>query len=297
MTSEATAVSPVVDRIRDLQRECDQHLRRGRVYYVCILLTAPTVLLLAIVAKTAGIVDPIIAMLPGVPIFFLLMALDCANDSECQRLRNAQAALILSAISDGAEVDFALYLRGNATDDRLDDKSYSAQYGRHYQKSEKGLANALQSIAPLIAIGGNADTIGAGRTQVDESDWRGVISLLMERARIIVFVPWFTPGAIWEAGELRRRSLLRRSIFVMPKKNPPLVTDDSWKKVQAAMRQVGLELPNYNYWGMLFTLDGNGQVGDTAYLLGVGWRSTRSEILTLARGLGLVLKERAKANA
>jgi len=187
--------------IAALQRVCDDHLRRGQVLQLSMLFLAPAVLVLAVVASLSAVVEPFLVVVPAVSVYFLLMALDSANDSTCQRAREEQTTLIVSVIRDGGHVDFAAYLRGDVTDDRLDDESYDAQYGRHLQKTEKGLANALQPIAPLIAIGGKPGTIGAGRCSVQQSEWRGVVSQLMERARLLFFLPWFSPGVAWEAGK------------------------------------------------------------------------------------------------
>jgi hypothetical protein len=84
-----------------------------------MLFLAPTVLVLAVVARISGLVEPFLAIVLAVPVYFLLMALDSENDSNCQRARDEQATLIVSAIRDGGHVDLALYLRGDVTDDRL----------------------------------------------------------------------------------------------------------------------------------------------------------------------------------
>jgi len=90
---------------------------------------------------------------------------------------------------------------------------------------------------------------------------------------------------------MMNRGLLQRTIFIMPKRNPPLVTRETWQQVQSTMRALGLHVPDYNYWGMMFILDQDGRVKKAAYLPGVGWKGLRKAVVGLGKAHGLNLNE------
>ena len=283
MRSEDSALNLSAETVVSFQRTCDLYLRRGRVLLLCRFLTFPAATILAFVAAATGVYDTGIGLTFCLVFYLSVLALDYANDSKLQRVRDAQAEIIVNSSRRGIEVNFALYLRGDVTDNQLEDMTVRSPRGKVYWTSEKSLANAIQPIAPLIAIGGGVGTIGAGRAFVRESKWREVISLLLERAKIILFIPWHTGGVIWEANEIARRSLFAKTIFIMPKVNPPIVTNDIWKKAQTSMHLVGLQMPEYEHSGMYFTLDQNGKIQEAVSMPGIGWRKHKETLACLLR--------------
>ncbi|MDT7789017.1 MAG: hypothetical protein QOF58_7436, partial [Pseudonocardiales bacterium] len=87
---------------------------------------------------------------------------------------------------------------------------------------ETMLAEAVEHVAPLIALGESGEQIGAGRVRTREEDWREVFTLLTASAHTIYLMPSLRPGTQWELDQvLTTPDLLRRCVFVLPPEYEP----------------------------------------------------------------------------
>ncbi|MET9634469.1 hypothetical protein ABZX92_44145 [Lentzea sp. NPDC006480] len=87
---------------------------------------------------------------------------------------------------------------------------------------ETMLAEAVEHVAPLIALGESGEQIGAGRVRTREEDWREVFTLLTTSAHTIYLMPSLRPGTQWELDQvLMTPDLLRRCVFVLPPEYEP----------------------------------------------------------------------------
>ena len=135
-----------------------------------------------------------------------------------QRERDRVAAEIDRRLADETGVPFTLYLRpftstgrvriplksvvfkrgviagpGTIYDPQLGGSSRLKRYVT-FGDFETELADAVESSAPLVALGRPGEQIGAGRIDTSDKEWRGKFSQLATRAVAIVLVPSVRPG-------------------------------------------------------------------------------------------------------
>jgi signal peptidase I len=130
---------------------------------------------------------------------------------------------------------------------------------------EFALAFALEPTLPLVAIGNKGDSLGASKLSTDDARWQHVFAGLAERARLIVLVPFASPGTLYEISRLASNgSFLRKTLWVMP---PTYLGTRAllralvgrshrrrWRNTQKALAKDGIALPPYNRRGGLFLL-------------------------------------------
>jgi hypothetical protein len=175
---------------------------------------------------------PVAALLTGAPAW--LTTAEAKEQRRYQSMRNAQAQTIAdsvcaktvpnepSSITD--YVPFSLWLRPfrGASDSSTIVRRYAKN--RHQTGWEVVVSNiahpiarALELTAPLITVGGSADTIGAGRVRCEDEKWQQLVLDLMHASRYIFVIPDTTPSLQWEVEEILSRSeLLDKCIFVVP---------------------------------------------------------------------------------
>jgi hypothetical protein len=96
-------------------------------------------------------------------------------------------------------------------------RSYASE--RKVSLSERALAKLLENVGPLLAIGRPDETVpslGAARLYVPADEWKQTITMLLERARLVVIVAGETPGLVWEMQECRRIVPPAKLIVVVP---------------------------------------------------------------------------------
>jgi hypothetical protein len=192
---------------------------------------------------------------------------------ERERTRQAKElydSSIASAKTDRS-VDAYLYLRPFAMTDKLHvaqskiplpilPSYFDVESEREY---EQLLAEALEQIAPLIALGQPGEHEGAGRIALGESEWREAIKLLSRSCRAIFVLPSFHEGTVWEISYLRDSNLLKKTVFLMPGADFAKSFDlaDHWNKSSEAIAErCGFWLPPYEEDGAWFRLAENGEV-------------------------------------
>jgi hypothetical protein len=125
--------------------------------------------------------------------------------------------------------------------------------------------NAAVKNMPVVAIGDKVTRHGVAKIVTSDDDWQAVAMGLIERAKLIVFSPFPTPGATIEL-ELIADRYLEKTIFVQPSIYASGVVDFDarWQALRAAMAPK-IMLPEFLKTGRVFRMargdnDSNGDV-------------------------------------
>ena len=156
--------------------------------------------------------------------------------------------------------EFGLYLRAFMTTDKLHIKGFDL---------ETVLAYSIAPTLPLIALGQPGEHLGSGRIQTTDEHWQQEILRLMDTARLILIIPSYRAGTLWEIATLRDNGYFQKTIFIMP---PELefhgeVYSTDWQKTVEAAREVGVEFPLHISSGLFFRLNQKGEFEDYAPLI------------------------------
>ena len=131
---------------------------------------------------------------------------------------------------------------------------------------ETKIRRALETFLPVVALGRPGEMIGAGRVQVDDSEWQEVFALLVEKAALVLALPSSNPGTRWEM-KLLLNVARERCILIMPMSPTPSQNfNDKWLNTRFSLEELGVELPIYIDRGALFRLDSNGHPASITYL-------------------------------
>lgn len=204
---------------------------------------------------------------------FIVQQFSRTGQQRQQRLRDQRASEILTGLRTGqppllvagfgsliGDGTYSLYLRGFATTGKMPQNIGLQDRGAGGEQDlldlEAILAQALESSAPLVALGQPGEQIGAGRVHSDDDHWQENLALLADGAQYVFILPTDTPGTIWEIGFILRTKLLKKCFFLMPpwKENGD---KDQWKRLRARMESL-IHLPRYKHLGMIFTIREDG---------------------------------------
>jgi hypothetical protein len=163
---------------------------------------------------------------------------------------------------------FALLLRPFSIEGRLQEqqttmiKNLGIPDAPHYLDFESFLANVIDPLAMFITLKSSeaASILGAARITSGDT-WKEDIKKLGSLAKMIVVIPSYSPGILWEIDWLRNSSMLKKSIFVMPP-NPEtgsLDIEAAWKKATEEYHKINVVLPDYDDRGMFFIIDREGR--------------------------------------
>jgi hypothetical protein len=196
------------------------------------------------------------------------------------------AAQARGAQTQGDGPTFSLYLRPFASTNEL---PVQFDHGRNIIFSERiDLESILRrSVRPrlFVAIGRTDDDIigGAGRIE-SADDWQMRVADLIQRADSIFVLPSHHEGTLWEIAWLVTHHRLAHCMWIMPecvfRKGMQLVVTafsinwfqsdgnqaavdaakKEWSLAREAVRAYGVHLPAYQEEGLLFTMNGAGQV-------------------------------------
>jgi hypothetical protein len=221
---------------------------------------------LATVAVVSGALkQPIpVGLLAGLPFAAMAILVRTWEASRRQRVRDTDAAGLLARIGRGETPRFSLYLRTFGITGVLQTgqnayETVSPLYAGPDLDFETLLAKAVESDAPLVALGQPGEHFGAGRIVTDEATWQADILRLADRALTIFVIPSARPGTAWEIDTIVRRGLWAKSVFLMPpgaQGSLAVIWDADRDRLAAA----GVTIPSYSAAGMVFTLDQRGQV-------------------------------------
>ena len=189
-----------------------------------------------------------------------------------QKQRDAEALTTYERVLKGETPYFYLYLRPFAVRNTLginnQAKSFNPYAPNYWLPNtfdlEELLANALVAYGPVLGLGAPGEAVGAGRLPSDEREWQAVILKLMHSAPRILVIPGSYVGTLWEIGQLKDASLLKKTVFVMP---PSLegseahdALDTYWRAAKEATQEIGIELPHYSPSGLVFSIGNDGRL-------------------------------------
>jgi hypothetical protein len=194
-----------------------------------------------------------------------------------QQKRDSRAADILSASQQQIAPDFSLFLRAFETTGRMPFEASTTwvQPGfdpRHTEDRvidiEAQLAHAVEQFIPLVALGRPAEQFGAGRALTTEERWKEDIGHLGNAALVIFMFPSARPGTLWELDWLREHRFLRKTVFLVPPdgsrssslRRGSYEWSAVWSELRVAFEARGIEIPEYDKSGQLFSVADNGRV-------------------------------------
>lgn len=220
------------------------------------------------------------------------MAARAARHTSRRELANATALVQrLRELKAGEEPSrFCLYLRPFSINGLVpvrnpEHSSLSLRRG-YYRRGlidlESAVRIALADLGEPVAIGSPAEmakleeaVIPAIRAKHDDDPsaaphevWTAQFALLAQKARMILVVPWDTPGCVRELAELKDRRLLERCVFIMPKEllkadRRARVDADAWARIRDAIDGCcGLEAPDLTDDGFAYTLRSDGSLAE-----------------------------------
>ncbi len=190
-----------------------------------------------------------------------------------QLQRNEDARAVSNAIINEDEdsiTEFRLFLRPFQVEGKLatknPDYSFFPSIDRFTRTSrldfEALLASAIESSGTLIAFGNPGEHVGSGRFTASEEEWQEQFKKLAHRAKSIMIIPSSRPGTRWEVQWVKDIGLLRKCIFVMPPRPDPdtLNIMSAWAVTRNELLEIGVQVPEYQDSGKLFTIDNTGHV-------------------------------------
>jgi hypothetical protein len=183
-----------------------------------------------------------------------------------QRTRDGYAVHIKCAVLQGGALPtYSLYLRTFELTAGLgvpfeEHRLLRGVDGQKDRDLETLLAEALEPMAPLIALGRTGEHIGAGRIEVVEQGWQYLVELLMRGAGCIIVIPSHRHGTLWEVATLLRRQLMRSALFLMPSstEKTKYAVAGSWRNAVEDLRELAVILPSYTSSGAVFRMAQNG---------------------------------------
>ncbi len=188
-----------------------------------------------------------------------------------QAKRDARAAGIMKGLREETVPDFALYLRAFETTAKMPYEAENfgpALDGRVGEDAEldfeTAIAEAVESAAPLVALGQPGEHIGAGRILTTDDQWQADLALLAGKALVLFMLPSLRPGTLWEIDRVIAERWLEKTIWLQPPMRRgwlrKLGGDELdwaavWNPIAAHMRARGIEFPDYDPKGCIFTID------------------------------------------
>src|SRR4051794_7084937 len=129
---------------------------------------------------------------------------------------------------------------------------------------ERLLAEMMEGVAPLVALGEPGEHEGAGRATVAEAEWHDAVTDLLRTCRYAFVLPSYHAGTVWEIDHIMTWRLHVKTIFIMPSSDPELRIDmrEHWVRAAEALAACcKITLPPYDPEGGFFTLQADGTVG------------------------------------
>jgi hypothetical protein len=152
----------------------------------------------------------------GIGLILVMMAL-------FRRSRRHEAVSAAQAMADDPRPP-VLYLRSFQDDGSvlLDDQGWPGMQrltrAASPSSSEEELAQILQRIGPVVAIGKPGESLpelGAARLYVSHEEWQAVVGALMKQAALVVVRVGPSPGVLWEIGQALTQIPRQRLALVM----------------------------------------------------------------------------------
>lgn len=207
------------------------------------------------------------ALLVAVPMLLLGGWFVGKHEQVAQATSDADAQTLL-AESGSISESFFLYLRPFASTNayRLSDSHLNLFCWELWERDgfddiERILARALRPTAKFVALGKPGEHRGAARILTTEKAWQAELAALADKAKLIVLMPSYRPGTLWELSYLKERSLFGKVVCIMPPSDNGFYvakesnTEAAWDKTRAACSKLGIPIPDHTPKGALFMLD------------------------------------------
>ena len=208
-------------------------------------------------------------------------AIQTRRDARAQALNNLLQARPQNA-STGLQ-PYSVYLRPFDMGDHLPTQLLGGGEwdAKEHVDLETLLAEAMNPLAPMVALGPVNVATGAGRIPSRDDDWRNRVATLVAHAYCVLVIPSSSHGTFDELSLLRAKGHLSKCVWIMPEtamsggwrfnvglpfqtfywyeqKNYNLA--DSWAEVRHAAINLGIFLPAYDPAGMAFIVNDEGHV-------------------------------------
>ena len=104
-----------------------------------------------------------------------------------------------------------------------------------------------------------------------EEEWYSTFKVLASAAELLLIIPYAYKGTRRELKWIMKNDRLNRCIFIMPESvGGGHWNEDEWRKGMEAVSKLGIKLPPYDHYGMLFKVTQAGFVTD-AFRLNANW--------------------------
>lgn len=152
---------------------------------------------------------------------------------------------------------FVLYLRPFASTDamaetqtravRIDTGTAHLAISTNRLEFESQIEKAARAFGTMVGLGEPLEHEGAGRIEVDDTDWQALVEKLMNQARLIILLPSPTGGTRWEVSQLLASNLMTKTIVIDPPNRASDRQDydpvDEWNHTIEIFQAEGYTLP------------------------------------------------------
>lgn len=222
--------------------------------------------------RHGGGIDYLTAFLISLPFFAIGSWLASRDRQQAMRDTNKLADWTLenalAAGNRGEPLPTMLYLRPFELTDQMHFKNpqpAGMMTPEYYSQDatldlETLLAEELMMSTPLVALGEPGEHVGAGRLFSCEEDWRQSVQTMAHAVNRILILPSANAGTQWELQWLRNANLFGKCYFLMPPDPDNYDSDMAkyWSDTAKQLKEIGIDLPNYNPQGQIYTVDQHG---------------------------------------
>jgi len=185
--------------------------------------------------------------------------------------RDEEAIEIIQKLRDRKKIVYFLYLRPFKIDNRLEVENMGYEHEPWVPQSygefpsfafEAVLVENLNRLCRTIALGKSGKALGFGRFYTEDNTWKRYFKFFAYFAKIIFIIPSYTSNTVWEINWLKKKNLLYKCIFIMPRQHDSnkLNIPKFWNITSKVLEIYGVILPSYHRDGLFFTInnkDGN----------------------------------------
>jgi hypothetical protein len=194
-----------------------------------------------------------------------------ASKKRRQLKRDIESKAMLKKIDGELDVKFSLYLRSFSDEKKLKRKKSIWWYiflegdlfGLEWESIELKLSSIVRRSSPMIAIGARGQSLGSGKLQSTDAEWKDLAVRLMKNASLVFLIPSTTEGVLWEIGRLRKYG--DKTVYIMPPSNYYASTTEKeiekyWSEIGREASKLGLRFPEYSSSGALMSFNEDGSL-------------------------------------
>lgn len=113
----------------------------------------------------------------------------------------------------------------------------------------------------IYAIGGVLDEYGPGRVFLPDTLWKYNFELFANASQSIILIPGYSPSSLWEANWIIENKYLQKTVIIMPGsfvESKNIKIEEYWNITQQKYKELGLLLPDFIKFGLIFKFDNAG---------------------------------------